>query len=373
MYDFIELKNGIRITDNLKEVLSQLKEKGVHYKKTLYKSYEFSAELTDGLGEFDVCLIYKRKKITTVFIRREIGGDSLEEIYASAAEWLTSVYGEPQKKERKKEDVHAEKEVEQPFSDEKVVVGGFYDNFYPEYPAEFKGCAKWIDETEKITLSVYAPPIDKEPNEYEGGVNITLRFGDEDNERGEDEGFLAGVCAVGGLAFGLVMFGCMFNDFKESWGALLSVCLVGGLFFGFAFYLLWRLFSRWDKPVIYYGDKNKEKLDAYEKENNIEYIHKYSGLMYIGKGIKSSLSQINVYFCKEGLKITALYFRKIKEFNIGFSVQGENCAEGREYITQAHIGGRYVSLMFNGKCIYSFRLRNELMADGLAEDLKGVL
>ena len=142
----------------------------------------------------------------------------------------------------------------------------------------------------------------------------------EELKPGKKYFIVALVCtALGGLFF--VLFGI---EAGYSW-FLAGLCAAGGLSFTVSFFAIWTVVEKHSKPKpVTFEDPRAQKRLQEDEQNFSAYEARYHGRIPVGKGLKSAVCEAYLYLLPDKLRISYVYFRKIRVLEFGY---GELAAE----------------------------------------------
>ena len=97
------------------------------------------------------------------------------------------------------------------------------------------------------------------------------------------------------------------------------ICLGLGLFFAIAFYFVWIIVEKFQKPFSFENPKAQAKLTEYEASRGMPYEQMFCAYMHYGEGLKQEVCETRVYFETEGIHTAFCHFGKIYHFDIPYS------------------------------------------------------
>ena len=125
------------------------------------------------------------------------------------------------------------------------------------------------------------------------------------------------ICLAGGVLFAIPFFFVFGSQIGYPWYWAL-ICLALGLFWAVAFYGIWIIVEKFQKPISFDNPKAQQMLLDYEGAFGQPYEHKFSAFMNYGKGLKQAICETCLYFEKEKIHITFCHFKKIYSFDIPY-------------------------------------------------------
>ena len=79
------------------------------------------------------------------------------------------------------------------------------------------------------------------------------------------------------------------------------ICLGLGLVWAVAFYFIWIIVEKFQKPFSFENPKAQAKLTEYEATRDVPYEQIFCAFMHYGKGLKQEVCETRLYFGAEGI------------------------------------------------------------------------
>ena len=125
------------------------------------------------------------------------------------------------------------------------------------------------------------------------------------------------ICLVGGVLFAIPFFFGFGAEIGYPWYWAL-ICLGIGLVWAVAFYFIWIIVEKFQKPFSFENPKAQAKLTEYEATRDVPYEQIFCAFMHYGGGLKQEVCETRLYFGAEGIHIAFCHFGKIYHFDIPY-------------------------------------------------------